>query len=222
MLDRNLATAVSAKHVAVIAMTFAALFALGACSDSTAKKITGPGVEQVAENAADKGDDVDEDDIDDDELDGKHVYEQVEFLGNPLVSEVTIEKANHDQYNRTQPYNSAVFGPQSLAFINAFRGSQPEVANTLGAVLYPDMLIVESSRNPATSGWLSWALANGWGGRNLSDDVVDAGLSAIFGKIVTATGAYCDNFTLPLCTDNVPANDKAFSSTFPYLASPTL
>jgi len=147
MLDRNLATAVSAKHVAVVAFAFAALFALGACSDSTAKKITGPGVEQVAENAADKGDDVDEDDIDDDELDGKHVYEQVEFLGNPLVSEVTIEKANHDQYNRTQPYNSAVFGPQSLAFINAFRGSQPEVANTLGAVLYPDMLIVESSRN---------------------------------------------------------------------------
>src|SRR6476646_9962923 len=152
--------------------------------------------------------------------DDSRVYDQVEFLGNPLVSEVTIEKANHDQYNRTQPYNTAVFGPQSLAFINAFRGSQPVVANTLGAVLYPDMLIVESSRNPATSGWLSWALANGWGGRNLSDDVVDAGLSAIFGKIITATGAYCDNFTLPLCTDNVPANDKAFSSTFPYLASP--
>jgi hypothetical protein len=85
-------------------------------------------------------------------------------------------KANHDAYNRTQPYNTATFGPQSLAFINAFRGAQPVVANTLGAVLYPDMLIVESGRNPATSGWLSWALANGWGGRNLSDDVVDAGL----------------------------------------------
>ena len=95
------------------------------------------------------------------------------------------------------------------------------VANTLGAVLYPDMLIVESSRNPATSGWLSWALANGWGGRNLSDDVVDAGLSAIFGKIITATGAFCDNFTLPLCTDNVGANDKTFSNSFPYLAAST-
>ncbi|MEP6509305.1 MAG: DUF4331 family protein, partial [Gemmatimonadales bacterium] len=84
-----------------------------------------------------------------------------------------------------------------------------------------DMLIVESSRNPATSGWLSWALASGWGGRNLSDDVVDAGLSAIFGKIISADGAKCDNFTLPLCTDNVP-NDNTFSSTFPYLAPPTL
>jgi hypothetical protein len=142
-------------------------------------------------------------------------YEQVEFLGNPLVSEVTIVKANHDRYNRTQPYNTAEFGPQSLAFINAFRGAQPVVANTLGAVLYPDMLIVESSRNPASAGWLSWALANGWGGRKLSDDVVDAGLSAIFGKIVSPVGAYCDNFQLPLCTDNVPANDKAFPNTVP-------
>ena len=84
------------------------------------------------------------------------------------------------------------------------------------------MLIVESSRSPSTSGWLSWALANGWGGRNLRDDVVDAGLSAIFGKVISSTGAYCDNGQLPLCTDNVNANDKAFSSSFPYLANPTL
>jgi hypothetical protein len=197
------------KHV-VVAAAFTAMLALSACSDTTQKDLTGPNASQVlAVDADDEGDD-------------NAVYEQVEFLGNPLVSEVTIVKANHDAYNRTQPYNSAEFGPQSLAFINAFRGGQPVVANTLGAVLYPDMLIVESSRNPATSGWLSWALANGWGGRNLSDDVVDAGLSAIFGKIITATGAYCDNGALPLCTDNVPANDKAFSGSFPYLASPTL
>jgi hypothetical protein len=197
------------KHV-VVAAAFTAMLALSACSDTTQKDLTGPNASQVvAVDADDEGDD-------------NAVYEQVEFLGNPLVSEVTIVKANHDAYNRTQPYNTAEFGPQSLAFINAFRGAQPVVANTLGAVLYPDMLIVESSRNPATSGWLSWALANGWGGRNLSDDVVDAGLSAIFGKIITATGAYCDNGALPLCTDNVPANDKAFSGSFPYLASPTL
>ena len=196
---------------------FAALalgVALVGCSDyrgqpSTSAGIAGPNVSASFDEADDEGDD-------------NTVYDQTDFLGNPLVSEVTITKANHDAYNRTQPYNTAEFGPQSLAFINAFRGAQPVVANTLGAVLYPDMLIVESSRNPATSGWLSWALANGWGGRNLSDDVVDAGLSAIFGKIITADGAYCDNGALPLCTDNVPANDKAFGTSFPYLASPTL
>ncbi len=182
-----------------------------ACSDTVpSQDLTGPA--SLTRTSADDGGD----------LDGTQIYEQVEFLGNPLVSEVTIEKVNHDRYNRTQPYNTAEFGSQSLAFINAFRGSQPVVANTLGAVLYPDMLIVESSRNPATAGWLSWALANGWGGRKLADDVVDAGLSAIFGTIISAQGAYCANGQLPLCTDNVPANDKAFLPTFPYLASPSL
>ena len=191
-------------------------FAVASCRDSQpTKDIAGP---SFNESNGRGGDDID----DADEGDDNAVYEQVEFLGNPLVSEVTIMKANHDRYNRTQPYNTAEFGPQSLAFINAFRGNQPVVANTLGAVLYPDMLIVESSRNPATAGWLSWALANGWGGRKLTDDVVDAGLNAIFGPTITAVGAYCAAGKLPLCTDNVNANDKPFLGVFPYLAAPSL
>ena len=207
MFERNPAIASRKRRVAALTMAFAAAaFMLGACSDNSSMGPSQSASDISAEDFGDWGDDA--------------IYDQVEFLGNPLVSEVTIAKANHDAYNRTQPYNTATFGPQSLAFINAFRGAQPVVANTLGAVLYPDMLIVESSRNPATSGWLSWALAAGWGGRNLSDDVVDAGLSAIFGKIITADGAFCDNFALPLCTDNVGANDKAFSNSFPYLAAP--
>ena len=40
-------------------------------------------------------------------------YDQIEFLGNPLVSEVTIVKANHDAYNKTQPYNTPQFRPQT-------------------------------------------------------------------------------------------------------------
>jgi hypothetical protein len=216
MLEMNFATAARVKSAVVVTMAFAALLALGACSDSatTQNGITGVTASQAAKDGSANDDD--------DSVDGNVVYEQIDFLGNPLVSEVTITKADHDAYNRTQPYNSAQFGPESLAFINAFRGAEPVVANTLGAVLYPDMLIVESSRSPSTSGWLSWALANGWGGRNLRDDVVDAGLSAIFGKVISSTGAYCDNGQLPLCTDNVNANDKAFSSSFPYLANPTL
>ena len=211
MLEKN--------SLRALLVTGAFAFALAGCRDSQQPQdIAGPSLSQSDHHGAQ----TDGDDGDDGDDNDNAVYEQVEFLGNPLVSEVTILKVNHDRYNRTQPYNSAEFGPQSLAFINQFRGAQPVVANTLGAVLYPDMLIVESSRNPATAGWLSWALTNGWGGRKLSDDVVDAGLSAIFGKVITAAGARCDNGQLPLCTDNVPANDKAFVSTFPYLAGPTL
>ena len=218
MLHHNPARAMRALALTI---AVASTSMLAACSDSTKEDgTTDPTTNITVGNGQVRNDEDDEHDRN--ERSRKRKYEQVEFLGNPLVSEVTIVKANHDKYNRTQPYNTAEFGAQSLAFINAFRGGQPEVANTLGAVLYPDMLIVESSRNPATSGWLSWALANGWGGRNLSDDVVDAGLSAIFGKVISPNGAFCDNGKLPLCTDNVPVNDKAFTRRFPYLAAPTL
>ena len=147
------------------------------------------------------------------------VYEQTDFLGNPLVSEVTIAKANHEAYNKTQPYNTATFLPQSAAFITSF-GRPLSLAQTLGGVLYPDILIVDTSKDPATAGWLSWALAGGWGGRKLADDVVDVGLSAIFSSLLEKEGAKCAPFELPLCTDNVAGNDREFAASFPYLASP--
>jgi len=163
--------------------------------------------------------DVENDDAQGDEDDDDRIYDQTDFLGNPLVSEVTIAKANHGAYNRTQPYNTVTFRPQTEAFVTSF-GRPQALATTLGSVLYPDMLVVDPSKNPNTAGWLSWALANGWGGRKLTDDVVDLGLTAIFSSFLTPTGALCQPFQLPLCTDNVPANDAAFSSTFPYLAAP--
>ena len=192
------------------ALALAVSTGLAGCSDRTndsSRSIVAP---NVASRDVDNDDNQDDDTI---------VYDQTDFLGNPLVSEVTIAKANHAAYNRTQPYNTATFRPQTEAFITSF-GRPAALATTLGSVLYPDMLVVDPSKNPNTAGWLSWALANGWGGRKLTDDVVDLGLTAIFSSFFTATGALCPPFTLPLCTDNVPANDAAFSSTFPYLAAP--
>ena len=157
---------------------------------------------------------------DNDDNDDDAIYDQIEFLGNPLVSEVTIQKADHALYNKTQPYNTAAFLPQTAAFVTGIAGRPAALATTLGSVLYPDMLVVDPSKNPNTAGWLSWALANGWGGRKLTDDVVDIGLSAIFSSLLNPTGAFCAPFQLPLCTDNVGSNDVAFSSTFPYLAAP--
>jgi uncharacterized protein DUF4331 len=199
-------------RVWLAALAFGAV--LAACADdgtsrSKSHDIVGPSLSQNA----------DDQDDDDDDGDGKKGYEQIDFLGNPLVSEVTITKANHDAYNRTQPYNTATFLPQTAAFVTSF-GRPPALAALLGSVLYPDMLVVDPSKNPASAGWLSWALANGWGGRKLTDDVVDVGLSAIFSSLLNPAGAFCAPFQLPLCTDNVGSNDKAFSPTFPYLASP--
>ena len=150
------------------------------------------------------------------------VYDQIDFLGNPLVAEVTIVKANHDAYNRTMPYASATYRPQTESFIVDVAGRPLAYAQTVSGVLYPDMLIVDSSKPASSAGWLSWALANGYGGRKLSDDVVDIGLYAIFSSLLSPDGASCAPGALPLCTDNVNTNDKPFLSTFPYLAAPTL
>jgi hypothetical protein len=169
------------------------------CSDSQSHDVLAPG---LAKN---------------DDIASATIYDQVEFLGNPLVSEVTIVKANHDGYNRTQPYNSATYRPQTEAFITSF-GRPQGLATTLGSVLYPDILIVDASKDPSTAGWLSWALAGGWGGRKPTDDVVDLALTAVFSSFLDPTNAVCAPFQLPLCTDNVGSNDSAFLSTFPYLA----
>ena len=193
----------------LVALALGAGAGLTGCSDrmsDSSRSIAGPTAPSR---------EVENDDGDDDTT----IYDQTDFLGNPLVSEVTIVKANHGAYNRTQPYNTATFRPQTEAFITSF-GRPAALATTLGSVLYPDMLVVDPSKNPNTAGWLSWALSSGWGGRKLSDDVVDLGLTAIFSSFLSPVGALCAPFQLPLCTDNVSANDAAFSPTFPYLAAP--
>jgi hypothetical protein len=162
---------------------------------------------------------------------GAKVYDQIEFLGNPLVSEVTIAKANHDAYNRTMPYAPTAFRQETEQFIVTVAGRPLPYAQTVASVLYAqsDMLIVDSSKPASTAGWLTWALGSpyvtgqpGWGGRRLTDDVVDVGLYAIFSSVLSPAGASCAAGALPLCTDNVGANDKPFLPTFPYLAAPTL
>jgi hypothetical protein len=145
----------------------------------------------------------------------ERVYVQVERLGNPLVSEVTLAKRNHAFHNTTGPGTDVVnFSDQLKGFVRDVAGRNATVQNTLAAVLLPDMLIVQTDKAGSSAGWLSWALADGYGGRRLSDDVVDAGLAAIFGPLLDGS-----NVSPGLATDNVNANDAAFGTAFPYLAA---
>ena len=79
------------------------------------------------------------------------------------------------------------------AFVDPETGEHPvahvftrdEAYGTYDPALIPDMLIVQTDKDPATAAWLNWVgvppLANGWGGRKLQDDVVDLALLAVFG-----------------------------------------
>ena len=141
-------------------------------------------------------------------------FNQVERLGNPLVSEVLFMKRDHGLHNSTAPATDVANGFQDKikAFTNAFNRG-PTIANTLAAVLVPDMLMVYPNRAGSSAGWLSWALAAGYGGRKLQDDVVDAGLGAIFGKVVDPNASVVPGLT----SDNVSMSVRTYQTTFPYL-----
>lgn len=141
-------------------------------------------------------------------------YNQVQRLGNPLVSEVFLAKRSHPVHGSLGPAQDTLIRAELKAFVANVAGRNATVQNTLAAVLLPDELIVQTDKDPSTAGWLSWALANGWGGRKLTDDVVDAGLDAIFGPLLDP-----NNTSPGLESDHVAANDVAFSNTFPYLAA---
>ncbi|HVD59302.1 MAG TPA: DUF4331 family protein [Gemmatimonadaceae bacterium] len=154
-------------------------------------------------------------------VDTNRVYNQIERLGNPLVSEVFFPKRDHGLHNNKSPIDDtktvAAGGTDVPGHIAAFVGSFPnrtqKTITTLQAVLAPDELLVFPNRAPATAGWLSWALANGYGGRKLTDDVVDVGLSAVFGNALDAAQPVLAGLT----SDNVPPSVRSFSATFPYL-----
>jgi uncharacterized protein DUF4331 len=136
------------------------------------------------------------------------------------VSEVFLAKKDHGFHGSVGPAEDAAdFSATVKGFVAAFRPNATTLQNTLATVLLPDMLIVQTNKATSSAGWLTWALADGWGGRKLTDDVVDTGLSAIFSDLLDPTQFVCKPGALPLCTDNVGPH-STFSATFPYLAAP--
>lgn len=156
------------------------------------------------------------------------VFDQIERLGNPLVSEVLFEKRIHDFHNTTNPVTDvANFTPEIVKFMTTVAGRDNATAQTLASVLLPDMLLVFPNRaagvtaantdDAASVGWLTWTplLGNGYGGRKLdNDDAVDKGLMAVFGPLLSP-----NNVSPGLVSDNVgdPRNEP---NTFPYLTTP--
>jgi hypothetical protein len=146
------------------------------------------------------------------------VFTQRERLGNPLVSEVMIRKAHHHEHNTGAPNTDAAsFTDDLTGFVTGVAGRDGAYANAIAGALLPDMLLTYPRRdnvNPATPVfWLSWVFG-GYGGRRLTDDVVDIGLGAIFGSLL----GNVNNVSPGLTTDNVGSNDVAFGAAFPYLA----
>jgi hypothetical protein len=152
---------------------------------------------------------------------GGRAYNQVQRLGNPLVSEVLLAKRSHATHGTTGPaQDAALIAAEAVAFITDVAGRSQGYATTVGGALIPDMLVVQTDRDPGSAGWLTWLplapFSNGWGGRQPADDVTDLALLAVFGD---PFGVEPGTTTPALTTDNV-GSDSGFLPAFPYLAPP--
>jgi hypothetical protein len=139
---------------------------------------------------------------------------------------VLLAKRSHPTHGSIGPEeDAALIVPEALAFITgpgSVAGRSADYANTLGAALLPDMLVVQTDKDPATAGWLTWLplapFTDGYGGRKLTDDVVDLALLALFGD---PFGADPDGAAgkEALTSDNVASDSPGITTTFPYLGA---
>lgn len=147
-----------------------------------------------------------------DNFDTSGTYTQNDQMGRPAINTVFVNSARKNEFNTTVPSAmNASFNAQFQSVLTGF-GYTTSILGydkaTFAGALVTDVLNV--SMNGTTTFYDG---TNVLTGRNLSDDVIDVELTLIFGG---ATGTSNPGLT----KDNVNTNDKAFLTTFPYLAAP--
>ncbi|MDX1956907.1 MAG: DUF4331 family protein [Chitinophagaceae bacterium] len=151
-------------------------------------------------------------DENEDNFDTTGTYVQKDQMARPAVNTVFVNTARKDEFNTTTPsLQNAAFNTQFQSVLTGFGYMQNALGQdkaTFAGLLATDVLNVKTS---GTTTFFDGT--NVLTGRALADDVIDVELLLIFGG---PTGAANPGLT----SDNVGANDKAFSGTFPYLASP--
>lgn len=139
-------------------------------------------------------------------------YSQVDQMGRPAVNTVFVSAARKNEFNTVIPSQmNAAFNAQFQSVLTGFGYSSNALGMdkaTFAGALVTDVLNVKMS---GTTTFFDGT--NVLTGRALADDVIDTELLLIFGG---ATGGSNPGLT----KDNVNGNDKAFLSTFPFLASP--
>jgi hypothetical protein len=153
-----------------------------------------------------------DDDDNTDTFDSSGTFAQKDQMGRPAVNTVFIDPARKDQFNVTPPsMMSGIFKTDIVNKLTAFGFTTNALGQTkdqFATLLATDVLNVKMS---GTTTFFDGT--NVLTGRALTDDVIDTELLLIFGG---PSGTSNPGLT----KDNVNANDKAFSATFPYLASP--
>jgi hypothetical protein len=142
-------------------------------------------------------------------------YEQQDQMARPAINTVFVTAAaDKDAFNTSIP------SAQSAAFQSKFQArllalNPAYTTNALGqsAAAFTGLLATDVLGVSTTGVTTFFDGTNVLTGRKLDDDVIDVELLLIFGGPTGASNP-------ALTKDNVNANDKAFSTSFPYLATP--
>jgi hypothetical protein len=164
-----------------------------------------------------------------------HVYSQIDRLARPAVNEVFATVANNrhainDTATPSQDGQPGFLIDDIQTFMTTAAGRSQATTDVVKAVLVPDVMVADLSQTgPAAYLGVETGGATGgtFGGRKLTDDVVDTSLGVIFGNTVSALGlAPDDGKEIPtLTTDNVGyttapkhyQDGVVSAATFPYL-----
>jgi hypothetical protein len=145
-------------------------------------------------------------------------YQQEDQAARPAINTVFNAEADKQIFNTTAPVDMpALFQAKFQARLLALNPGYTTNALGLNDTVFSTIL-ASDVLNVSTKGVTTFF--NGTSvltGRQLSDDVITVELTLIFG----GPGALTGSPTNPgLITDNVPANDKPFLTSFPYEAAP--
>jgi len=149
-------------------------------------------------------------------------------LARPVVNEVfaTVANNRHKINDEATPSEDAANLANDIqSFMTAPAGRSAATTDVVKSVLIPDILKADFSQsgNAAYLGYETGGATGGkFGGRKLTDDVVDISLGVVFGNTISALGLAPDDGKeiATLTSDHVDSSGKHFSGTFPYLGAP--
>jgi len=159
---------------------------------------------------------------------GPTTYTQIDRLARPAVNELfaTVANNRHQVNDEDSPSNDQFELKKDIdSFLISPANRSAATRGVIESVLVPDVMKADLSQTgPAAylGSETGGATGGKFGGRKLSDDVIDISLGIVFGNTVSALGlAPDDGAEIPsLTTDNVGPGGKHFLTTFPYLGNP--
>ena len=141
-------------------------------------------------------------------------YQTEDAMGRPAINTVFVSTSDKDAFNGTVPaVMSAAFQAKFQSKLLALNAGYTTNALGQNAATFTGLLAVDVLNVSTTGKTTFFDGTNVLTGRALADDVIDTELLLIFGGSAGSSNP-------GLTSDKVAANDKAFLTSFPYLASP--